>query len=60
MHTMIAVILLAGVFGLAGALGTMWIQRVLPMDRTAGSKGRRLMAAGTTDRLNRETENALV
>lgn len=60
MHAMIAVILLAGVLGLAATLGTMWLQRVLPMDRMASDEGNRLMPAGTTDRLNRETENALV
>ena len=35
MQTMIAVILLSGVLGLAVALGTMWVQRVLPIDRMA-------------------------
>lgn len=60
MHAMIAVILLAGVLGLAAALGTMWLQRVLPMDRMASHERQRFMPAGTTNRLDRKAENALI
>ena len=59
MHTMIAGILLAGVVGLVAALGVMYLQRVIPLDRMASNEGKRLAPVGPTDRLNRETKDAL-
>ena len=38
MRTMIVGILLAGIFGLGAALGTMWIQRVTSLGRTASNE----------------------
>jgi len=40
MRTMIVGILLAGVVGLGAALGTMWLQRVTSLGRTASSDGK--------------------
>ena len=40
MRTMIIGILLAGIFGLGAALGTMWIQRVTSLGRTASNDGK--------------------